>query len=378
MKLILKPKAYGLPKIHKHNTPLRIIILSVNTALYSLASYLQNVISDSLENANSYIANSFDLYNLLLNKRVRETDILVSMDVTSLFTNIPLDLAIESISNRWIFIQKNTKIPMNEFISAIEFVLSSTFFTFNNIIYKQTFGTPMGSPLSPIIADVVMQDLEMHCLNKINCQLIFYFRYVNDILMAASFDKIDQIHNTFNGYHERLKFIIEYEKDRSLGFLDLRLNILNNIIQIDWFHKTTISGRFLSYYSSHPLCHKVGTILSLINRAFLLSHPRFHQKNIEFIIGLLLDNGYNLNLIFEKINDRIKIHIHSNKKHINNSDKNNNNSNDNRNNKKIIVLPYIKEISERAASTVDRSKYITRYRTLNSLELLEFTRTPWN
>jgi len=73
----------------------------------------------------------------------------------------------------------------------------------------------------------------MHCLNKINCQLTFYFRYVDDILMAASCDKIDQIHNTFNGYHERLKFTIEYKKDRSLGFLDLRLNILNNIIQID-------------------------------------------------------------------------------------------------------------------------------------------------
>jgi len=45
------PKAYGLPKIHKHNTPFRIIVSSINTALYSLASYLQNIIFDSLENA---------------------------------------------------------------------------------------------------------------------------------------------------------------------------------------------------------------------------------------------------------------------------------------------------------------------------------------
>jgi len=239
------PRAYGLPKIHKHNTPFRIIVSSVNTALYSLASYLQNVISDSLENANSHIANSFDLYNLLSNKRVRETDILFSLDVTSLFINVPFDQAIESISNRWDHIQKNTKISMNEFISAIKFVLLSTFFTFNNIIYKQLFGTPMRSPLSPIIADVVMQDLEVHCLNKINCETTFYFRYIDDILIAASCDKIDQIHKTFNDYHERLNFTIEYEKDRSLGFLDLRLNISDNIIQIDWFQKTIFSGRFL-------------------------------------------------------------------------------------------------------------------------------------
>jgi len=44
------PRAYGLPKIHKINTPFRIIVSSVNTALYSLASFLQNIISNSLEN----------------------------------------------------------------------------------------------------------------------------------------------------------------------------------------------------------------------------------------------------------------------------------------------------------------------------------------
>jgi len=185
--------------------------------------------------------------------------------------------------------------------------------------------------------------------------------------MTALCDKIDLIQNTFNNYHERPKFTIKYEKDRSLDFLDLCLNILDNKIQIDWFHKTTISGRFLSYYSSHPLCHKVGTIFSSIDRAFLLSHFRFHQKNIEFIIDLLLENGYLLNLIFEKINSRIKTHIYNKKKHISGFDKNNNNLNDNTNNKKIIVFPYIKEILERVAFTFDKSKYITGYRTLNSL-----------
>jgi len=59
------PKAYGLPKVHKENIPFRIIVSSVNTALYSLASFLQYIITHSLKNTNSYTTNSFDLYNAL-------------------------------------------------------------------------------------------------------------------------------------------------------------------------------------------------------------------------------------------------------------------------------------------------------------------------
>jgi len=96
----------------------------------------------------------------------------------------------------------------------------------------------MNSPLSPVISDVVMQDFET-VLNRINCQLTFYYRYVDDIVMAAPRDKIDLIFKTFNDYYNKLKFTIEYEENRSLSFLDLRLIISNNLIHINWFHKKT-------------------------------------------------------------------------------------------------------------------------------------------
>jgi len=360
------PKAYGLPKVHKKNTPFRIIVSSMNTALYSLASFLQDIISDSLKKTNSHIANSFELYNSLSGKIVQDSDILISLDVTSLFTNVPLDLAMDSISERWSYIQRNTKISKNEFLIAIKFVLSSTYFTFNNIIYKQTYGTPMGSPLSPVIADIVMQDLETSCLNRINCKLTFYFRYVDDIVMAAPSEKTDLIFKTFNEYHDRIKFTIEYEESRSISFLDLLLTISDNVIQIDWFHKKSFSGRFLSFHSSHPLCHKIGMIYGLVDRAFLLSHPSFHKKNIRYVIELLIENSYPLNFIFEKINNRLKTLIYNKKSNaINNNEKNMNSLDDN--NKKIIVFPYIKKISELIAATIDKSQYITGYRILNNL-----------
>jgi len=178
----------------------------------------------------------------------------------------------------------------------------------------------------------------------------------------------DLIFNTFNNYHDRIKFTIEHEESRSLSFLDLLLIISDNTIYIDWFHKKTISGRFLSFYSSHPLCHKIGIIYGLIDRAFLLSHLRYHQKNIELVIELLLENGYPLNLIFEKISNKIKTLIYNNRSlnKNNNHDKNNNCSDET--NKKIIVIPYIKKISESVTAIIDKLKYITGYRVLNNLE----------
>jgi len=150
----------------------------------------------------------------------------------------------------------------HHFILNYHFILSSTYLTFNNIIYKQTFGTPMESPLSPIIADVVWQDLERK-LNSINLSLPFYYRYVDDIILAAPSNKITDILNTFNSFHNRLQFIIEYEHNRCLSFLDLKLNIIINRIVIDRFQKKTFSGRFLFFISKHSMCHKIGTIYNL-------------------------------------------------------------------------------------------------------------------
>lgn len=113
-------------------------------------------------------------------------------------------------------------------------------------------------------------------------------------MLAAPANEVGDILQTFNAYHNRLKFTVEHEKNRSLQFLDLTLNILNNKFHIDWYHKETFSGRILSYFSNHPLCHKIGTIYSLVDRAILLSHPSYHKKNLELCINILIDNGYPL------------------------------------------------------------------------------------
>jgi len=72
-------------------------------------------------------------------------------------------------------------------------ILESTYFSFNNVIYRQNFGTPMGSP-SLLIADLVLRDIESRAINILNIPLpIIYARYIDDILLAAPSDSINDI-----------------------------------------------------------------------------------------------------------------------------------------------------------------------------------------
>jgi len=275
------PRAYGLPKIHKKGHPLRIIVSSSGSPLHNLATYLQKILQVSLPMASSHINNSLDLIHKLESLYIPENCILVSLDVISLFTNVPIESVMDILEEKWSFIEKHSNIPKDEFFNAINLVLHSTFFTYNNKFYKQTYGTPMGSPLSPIIADLVLQKLETDVLSDLLVKPIFYFRFVDDIALSTPHASLNDLLSKFNSYHPRLKFTLEIGGS-NLNFLDLTIIKKEGYLIFDWFQKPTFSGRYLNYSSQHPFTHKKGTIISLIDKVILLSHPQFHKKKLRF------------------------------------------------------------------------------------------------
>jgi len=103
-------------------------------------------------------------------------------------------------------------------------ILNSTFFSYNNVIYEQNFETPMGSPLSSIVTDLVMCDLEGRTLETLGIPLPFY---VDDIAKEVLVCLINQVLNIFNSFHTRLLFTLKLGGDK--------LNYLNVTI-----HKKTI------------------------------------------------------------------------------------------------------------------------------------------
>ena len=136
----------------------------------------------------------------------------------------------------------------------------------------------MGSPLSTVIADLIMRKLET--LMSLNLDILFYYRYVDDICTAVPSSKIDVLLEQFYSFHPRLQFTVERRSDQ-INFLDITVSINDRFI-FDWYRKPTFSGRFLNFYSNHPLIQKKGTIFSLVDRAFLLSDVMFHTKKSDF------------------------------------------------------------------------------------------------
>ena len=230
----LPARFYGLPKIHKLNFPLRPIVSFCGSPTYNLASFYNNIISNNITPPISRIKNSSDFIEKIKNIEVPLNHKIISLDAVSLFTNVQIGIAIKGIKERWLKIQPHAKMPWYQFEKGLRICSSNSSFNFQNTSYKQKSGFPMGSPLSPIAADIVMDDLETKCIASLPLKLLFFFWYVDVIITAVPTDKIDTILNTFNSYNHKIQFTIEEESDGKICFLDVLIIRDEKKIKTNW------------------------------------------------------------------------------------------------------------------------------------------------
>ena len=106
-----------------------------------------------------------------------------------------------------------------------------------------------------------MQDLEMNSLERFGTELLFFFKYVDNIVTAVLHNFIDKFVEVFNASHPRLQFTLEIGGDR-LNFLDIIILNVNGTIEFNMYHKSTFSGKYFSFLSFHPLSQKRGVLMS--------------------------------------------------------------------------------------------------------------------
>jgi len=114
-------RAYGLPKIHKAECPLRTIVSSVGSPLHNLATFLMSILRESFSVPVDSYKNSIELVKKLNNIHIPADHCLVSLDVISLFTNVPIDLVLNSIERNWQLIELQRYLSKNLWTPLISY-----------------------------------------------------------------------------------------------------------------------------------------------------------------------------------------------------------------------------------------------------------------
>lgn len=312
------PQIYGQPKIHKPEVPLRPIIASTEIPCRNMAKYIGRILKN-LVSEQFNIKNTYNLKQQLQQVKLEEDEILVSFDAKSLFTNIPTEHAKNIIMKKWNEIETQTKIAKGKFREILNFCLKdNNYFLFDDKIYKQTHGLPMGNPLAPTIADIVLDDILTKLnenLNNINIKPKYLTKYVDDILAIIKKDEVNIILEELNKQHERIQFTIEIEDNGSIAFLDSKIFREGENLIMDWYAKSTASGRMMNFKSNQHISQKINTATNFIKKVFTISDDRFKQKNKTIILDTLKQNNfpvYLINNLIEKYEKNINEHVDGN------------------------------------------------------------------
>jgi hypothetical protein len=185
--------------------------------------------------------------------------------------------------------------------------MSQNYFEFDNIIWQQENGTPMGSPISSILAEIFLQHLETKFYPELICKrhTRYMVRYVDDVFIIydeteATAEDILMDHNNM---HPSMKYNLEVEHDSIINFLDLKTYRHSVKILIRIYRKPTFTDVTIPAESNHPMQYKTSAFKYMLDRANKL--PTSNEENIKElgIINIIAkNNGYNMKTLMKTYN----------------------------------------------------------------------------
>ena len=298
------PYFYGLPKLHKPGIPLRPIISGIGSVTHPLAKYLAGLLSPFLGKfSHSHLPNSLDFTNRLQEFATNNSLynlMMASFDVSSLFTNVPLQDVLDFL------VQKNqeglfqTDVLIDGFVKLIEMCGNKNYFAFSNKFYKQTFGLAIvGQSIVPgVLANIYMEYFESVLLTSKGMVPPLWLRYVDDVFcLWDGRDDFQFFLDIINSLAPSINFTIEWEENNSLPFLDVAVHRNLSHFQFSIYRKPTHSGMFLHFFSYQPEHIKRGVLLSQLLRAYRLCDPQFLATELKYLNVTFSRLGYPDHLI---------------------------------------------------------------------------------
>ncbi|XP_076061234.1 uncharacterized protein LOC143037016 [Oratosquilla oratoria] len=196
------PKFYDSLKMHKEGVPLRPIIAFRGSPTYNLASVLAKRLRPSVVNSIRMLKNLSEFLEKIRDIRVESDEVMVSFDVKSMFTSLPQDLvkrAVLSAMDETRGYLDNENLSTSELMRLVNLCLDSTIFNFRDTVCHQRIETPVGSPISVILAEITMERFENEILSAAPTSLKLWTRYVDDVFAILKDRDVDGFLEQLNG-----------------------------------------------------------------------------------------------------------------------------------------------------------------------------------
>ncbi|CAF4594758.1 unnamed protein product, partial [Didymodactylos carnosus] len=175
---------------------MRLIVSMRETIGSNLARYISQVLKPIGDNARSII-NTGDFIKKLNKIKISNRTTLCSLDVVDLFTSIDRKHALSVLkdemekNDKW---KGNTDLKGDSIIKIVDFCIENVIFQFGDYFYSQVTGLPMGSSLSPLLADICMNEFLITHWDDGKYPYQLRGRYVDDIILISEMNK-DMIQN---------------------------------------------------------------------------------------------------------------------------------------------------------------------------------------
>ena len=318
-------KLYGTAKLHKlpangkiYDLPIRPIVSNINTATYQLAKHLSKVLFPLRESEHN-IKSTKDFIRQIKQEPIPAGYEMVSFDVKSLFTNVPLDRTIDIILKR-IYDHKELETPItrSEMKEMLTICIKNVHFTYNRKIFVQTDGDALGFPLGPVFADIFMIELEKILLPDIYIQYIkFWRRYVDDTISYVKIGSIKHILSLLNSFDENIQFTFESENKGTLPFLDVLLCRNGRELTTTVYRKKTNNDIHLNWNAFAPASWKRGTLRTLAQRAYLAcSTETYLKEELTYLEKVFIEKNnypkYAINQVFTQVKEEQKSRNYNN------------------------------------------------------------------
>ena len=211
-------------ELQNDNHPQVVIVDYTNNPTYKLAKFLSRIIKPLQKDLVSNVIDSFHFTDFIKTVKLNDDETFLSFDVTSLYTSVPISESvniIEKLLDNDTTLESRTPLSPSDITQGIELCLRSTYFTFKRILYKQTDGVAMGSPIAPIVANIFMGHLETQALNNFMNPPRIFIRYVDDTFVIMKRAFYTEFLSFLNCLCNSIKFTMELANTDNYQFFRL-------------------------------------------------------------------------------------------------------------------------------------------------------------